>query len=662
MPDETVGLAGPAPDVTFVVARGQNAFFVELVDVLHRELVATGVRTSIAVGGFPEPSAGRVYVVLPPHEYASLEGRGPLDDPAILQRTIIVGAEQPESQWFPLNLEWATEVGAVFDINRRGVDAYRDHGIDATLLPLGYTSVWDTRLRSADGSWDDGRDIDVLFLGARSERRDRVLAQCAGVLARHDCHLVISDNDRPNVGTSASFVAGDDKRSLLRRARVLLNVHRDDEPYFEWLRVVEAVHAGAVVVTERSTGMAPFLAGDDVLVSSAASLPWVLEHALADDARLGAMRRHALDTLRERPMGVAAGMLARAAAALTSEPVPAAAPPARSVPLARTQSLSLSPAEEQPGDDAGQARSLNELRLDVQDLSQRLAQTTIDLRGDASPAVEIVQTTAAYGAAPTPEVTVAVAVGRGARHQDVCATLASIARSTDVMYEVVVVSNLYTESVTESVSGVTHHPRSGSTESVTESALGVARWMGQHERVPVILARRHVPRGIAACRNTAVDLARGRFVLVLDAGAQASPDGLGVLLDEFDEPDVAFAYGLLEGLDVDGPAQLLSTMAWDPSLPPKTSALVEATMMVRTRALRAVGGFTTDPHLLGWEHYELMCALAERGDRGRFVPSLVGRYRMTSSLRTVPEVERRLAFDRLRERHPRLMARPSVHA
>lgn len=303
-----------APEVVFVLARGENAFFVELAEVLHKELQALGVDTSLTIGGFPPPDPKRVYVVIPPHEYASFEGDEALANPELLARTMLVCAEQPETPWFEGNMRWAAGAGAVFDINPRGVAGFRRRGVDASRLALGYTAEWDTR---ADG-WDGGRDIDVLFLGSHSARRERLLAECAGVLGRYNSRLVISDNDRPNVSTSESFLAGPEKHEVLRRARVLLNLHRDDEPYFEWLRVVEAAHGGAVVVSEHSTGVSPLRAGRDFFSTSAASLPWVLTYALENNERLSRMRRSAIATLRDRPMGGVAATLAFTAASLVA--------------------------------------------------------------------------------------------------------------------------------------------------------------------------------------------------------------------------------------------------------------------------------------------------------------------------------------------------------
>jgi hypothetical protein len=637
MPDD----AAPAPEVAFVVARGQNAFFVELVEVLHREAAALGVTTSVTVGAFPPPSPTRIYVVLPPHEYASLEGPEAFADPALLGRTIVVCAEQPGSHWFDRNLTWARGAGGVFDINPRAVDVYRHYGIDARLLPLGYTRQWDSSdavdaAEHADDAWDDGRDIDILFLGSRSPRRDAVLAHCGDVLRRHRSHLVISDNDRPNVATTDDFVAGTDKRALLRRSRTVLNVHVGDEPYFEWLRVVEAMHSGAVVVSERSTGMMPLRAGRDLVVASTASLPWVLADTLADDQRLRAMRRAALDTLRGQPMGSAAAAIAFAAARLTSRPVPPAAPTARAPQL---PVLPPAPdASPRPTEGAAVRRALKALHIDLLEVRRRVSRAALAVDGTRAPLVEIVSCTPAYAAAPTPDVTVAVSVvDDGDR---ACEAIASAARSTGVRIEVVVVDDASTD----------------------ETCATIARWMHGNAGVPVLLARHTVSRGTGATRNTAIDFARGRLTFVLDAGNALYPGGLALLVDAFDPPDVAFTYGMLECFDDTGPTHhLCNTYAWDPGRLAGGN-VVDAMALLRTRMVREAGAFSTDLRLDGWEEYDLWCTLAERGYRGSLVPAIVGRRRISpSSRQALTEIDDDDARARVRERHPRVLALGSAH-
>ncbi len=124
-------------------------------------------------------------------------------------------------------------------------------------LPLGWTQRWDR------SPFDGERDIDVAFLGSHTDRRARHLAGYAPSLWRWRSHLILSDNGRPNHDDGPDFVAGDDKRDLLARTRVLLNLHSSDLPYLEGLRLVDAIHCGAVVVSEHSAYTAPFEPGRD---------------------------------------------------------------------------------------------------------------------------------------------------------------------------------------------------------------------------------------------------------------------------------------------------------------------------------------------------------------------------------------------------------------
>jgi hypothetical protein len=101
----------------------------------------------------------------------------------------------------------------------------------------------------------------------------------------------------------------------------------------------------------------------------------------------------------------------------------------------------------------------------------------------------------------------------------------------------------------------------------------------------------------------------------------------------------------------------VSYAAWDPERL-RVMNYVDAMALVRTQALRALGGYVTDPRLHGWEDYDLWCGMANRGWRGVSVPEIVGRYRVAqhSMLRSTTQISNVDAFSVLSERHPRLMA------
>ena len=260
------------PKLVFALARGQNVFFRELAEALAFELERLGARAEISQSGLPEQRAGLVTVLMPPHEFVALSGVRPHF--RTLRRCILISAEQPSSGFFASNLELARDAGGVLDINRRAVRAYRDAGIAAEHLQLGHSAAWDRR-----GSAE--RDIDVLFMGRATDRRERALASYADALERFNCQFVLSDNARASAREDANFIAGEKKLNLLARTKVLLNLHGENEPYFEWLRVCEAMSAGCAIVTEHSTDLDPLRPGEDIVVGRLEALgllaAWIAE-------------------------------------------------------------------------------------------------------------------------------------------------------------------------------------------------------------------------------------------------------------------------------------------------------------------------------------------------------------------------------------------------
>ncbi len=62
------------------------------------------------------------------------------------------------------------------------------------------------------------------------------------------------------------------RSAQLREAKVLLNVHRDDSPYFEWCRALEAICNGCVVVSEHTSDCRPLIPGVHFVGAGHASL------------------------------------------------------------------------------------------------------------------------------------------------------------------------------------------------------------------------------------------------------------------------------------------------------------------------------------------------------------------------------------------------------
>ena len=615
-------------ELAFVLAPGQNAFFRELAEALHHELGQLGVGASIVSGEFPEPRPGLVNVLIPPHEYAELRrGELPFEQ---LGRTIFICAEQPGTHWFGSNLALTRLGGAIFDVNPASVRRMDELGIEAEHLPLGYTPLWDC--------FDPGAEpaIDVTFLGRASKRRERLLSGWAGTLARHRCRIVLSDNLRPNPASSESFVAGERKRELLADSKVLLNVHADEEPYFEWLRVLEAIHCGAVVVSEWSTDYAPLVAGEHFLSGRPETLHQLAAQILDDGDRRRAMRSAAFELIRDQlPMRAAAERLADAAEDLAANPRPSRRPalrlPAPSGPEP-TLGQVLQPIRDrldEPG--AEMRRATKNARLAAIGTRRRLlAADDASASENGAARAEVAAETPAWRQS-TARVSVITPLYDHADHVE--AALDSVRRGRYHDYELIVVDD-------------------GSTDGSAEVVRG---WMQLHPDSPALLLRHPANRGLPSARNSAIEFARGELVLALDSDNELMPHALERLTEALDtDPGAAFAYGILEKFNDDGSLGLVSYLGWEPERL-RLHNYIDALALMRRAVLLAVDGYTTDMRLYGWEDYDLWCKLAAQGMRGAHVKEILARYRIAnSSMLSVTDLSLADATHALAERHPEL--------
>ncbi|MGN6816930.1 MAG: glycosyltransferase family protein, partial [Solirubrobacterales bacterium] len=250
------------PEVVFAFTGGQNAFHRELAEALSFELTRLGTRSHVAVDEFPAPTEGRVVVLLPAQEFADFGGV--VLAPALLRRCIALSVEE---------------------------------------LQLGYSEAWDGR----DGVAE--RDIDVLFLGCASERRQRAVASYADLLERFRCEFILADPSVPNAHEGPSFVTGANKRALLARSKVVLNIHAEEGVGFEWLRAAEAISCGCAVVSEHAPDLEPLRPGVDLLTGSLDSLGYLAAWLAEDDERRAELAREAEARLRARPLADAAAKL-----------------------------------------------------------------------------------------------------------------------------------------------------------------------------------------------------------------------------------------------------------------------------------------------------------------------------------------------------------------
>ncbi|MGP0032971.1 MAG: glycosyltransferase [Solirubrobacteraceae bacterium] len=504
------------PDLAFVISAWQDWYLREFVETLRYELERQDVPSTLHTDGFPEPRPDLVYVLVAPRDYLAFEGSGALPDEQMLERTIFLCAQSVSAIDLEEDVKLLGRAGAVFDLHGRSVALHRKAGIPARHLRPGYSKLRDGFSAEAD------RTIDVMFLGAHSLRRTRQLGCCARALAPHNCLLQISDDSHPNPGGSTSFIA-EGKWDLLKRTKVVLNIHRGEDNDLEWLRVLDAIHSGAVVVTEHASGMSPFVAGEHLLVASPESLPYVLDGALRDVDRLEEIRSRAYDHLRTwLPFALSVSVFRTAAVEIVGRSISPTASRGVRVPLQPTAWEAGRVTEPELD---GMRRELKSMSLELVRLRRELSRFEgLARSGAVAPAeAEVVHETLAWPSRRRARATVVTVLDN--RAGATRATLDSVAGSLFRDFELIVVDD-------------------GSSDGSADVAL---EWMEANATVSALLVRHSVSRGLGAGRNTALEYARGRYYLTLDPGDTAYPRCLEVLIGTLDGlPTPAFAYPLLE--------------------------------------------------------------------------------------------------------------------
>ena len=91
------------------------------------------------------------------------------------------------------------------------------------------------------------------------------------------------------------------------------------------------------------------------------------------------------------------------------------------------------------------------------------------------------------------------------------------------------------------------------------------------------------------------------------------------------DPDAVFAYPILEVHEDGLPITLLGYQPWEPAQL-RVRNYIDALALIRRRDAIALGGYTEDLRLYGWEDYDLWCRVADRGRYGVHVPEILARY------------------------------------
>lgn len=605
----------------FVTAPHGNYHMTELLGALCATACDAGHDASLETS-FAPPETDAAYVVIP-HEYYSCEPESAWPSHVQRGRTIALCVENPPTSWFETVCRLAPHFPRVLAINRSSQAELHRRGIDADHLQLGYTTHWD--------SWngvDSPRPVDVTYLGTEDERRDAIVAGY-GRWLWHRRTAMFVPRLAPKPSASPDYLIDGLKYEHLRKTKVLVNLHREQSSSFEWVRILQAIANGCVVVSEPAGDCHPLLPGEHFVVASAGSIPHVVEGLLREPERMAALRDRAYEMTRhelhmsaaaERLMAAAEQLIGARPRAQRTDVEPSVTDPERAERRLAAQS-----------DDGRLAAAVRTLAADTLELkrSVQFVLERIDGR-DPTAGPEVFAATPAYRDA-RPRVTVAITLLNYER--EVVEALASVDASEFEDYEVLVLDDASTD---------------GSLDAVRDFFLD-RPWM------PATLLRHRVNRGLGASRNALARHARGELMFVLDADNTVQPSALGRLVEALDaDPGASFAYPLIAVTRSGRPVGLLSRYAWDPN-GFRDGNYIDAMAMIRLDDYLALGGCSEDIRLTGFEDFHFWCACVASGRRGTLVPEVLASYRQTDHSLLSSHADRTAAWSVLHSRFPAIV-------
>ncbi|MGA2283484.1 MAG: glycosyltransferase [Candidatus Dormibacteria bacterium] len=613
----------PTPRYWVYVSDRGNIFMTEVAALLSAALADLSYETVFPAPGLPEREPGRINLVVAPHEFFPLQrdvGEAQLLRAA--EASVTVGVEQPGTAWFDLGAHYSSVAAAVLDISPYAVAALRDRGIEATHIQLGYHPSWDRW----SGESARERPTDFLFLGAVTQRRLKILSSMAPLLWDWTSDIRLFEFPRPMSEVRGSFLAGADKWDLLASSRILINIHRDDVPYFEWVRVLEAVVNGCLVITEASTDYGTLEPGKHLIAVPAETLPSYAVSVITDEVLRSEMASAAYDFVRSELLLTT---LLEPICALLDGVAPRVTGGRK--PLPTQSSVTLPPSPRLPALEDTLASEMR-VRARVKELldseTHLIRQTeALEARlryGDPDHADTFV--TGAWEGC-TPEVSVVIT---SYNYQSfIVEAMESVVSSIGVSVELVVVDD----------------------HSEDASVSAIRGFMAANDWFPIMLVARAANVGLSEARNTGITRVRGDRIFMLDADNVIFPNTLVKLSVGLDgHPDAALAYGII-GTSDDG--ALLSHLPWDLARLCMDN-YIDAMALIRRAALEELGGY--DEYFGqkgGWEDYELWLRFGANGYTGVFLPEFVGWYRVhPMSLVHMVNLDTAGLVSELRRRYP----------
>jgi hypothetical protein len=156
-------------------------------------------------------------------------------------------------------------------------------GIPSAFMPLGYHETW------GKPDIESQRDIDVLYIGTPTPRRTSLLSHTAQDLASNGFRIKVVE----------SGLYGHERTKMIGRSKILLHFRN-----YPWelpkLRIIMAITAGSLYVTEQFSDTEPFVSGEHFAMAQPENIPSTIIHFLRNEGERLKITRDAARFVEER--------------------------------------------------------------------------------------------------------------------------------------------------------------------------------------------------------------------------------------------------------------------------------------------------------------------------------------------------------------------------
>ena len=262
-----------------------NYFITEIADFVAATLVKAGHSVTRLSEQDVPPEDLDAHWVVAPHEFFYL-GEGPEWTQRLewLKQAVMVNVEQPQTTWFSKAFHFLRHTRCIFDINVKSTAIMQALKLPAYWLPLGMLDGYDPfcapqqlsnlqAVRSLPAEVREQlpvlsaplaeRPLDIHFIGTLNPRRETFFAESARWLSQYRCFLHVPPMGMPLLKGQDQALDTETVIGISRRSKILLNIHRDPLPYFEWHRMVfHGLWQNTLVVTEPCHDIPGLVAGE----------------------------------------------------------------------------------------------------------------------------------------------------------------------------------------------------------------------------------------------------------------------------------------------------------------------------------------------------------------------------------------------------------------